>query len=100
MLYWYPQYPHEPEEFIYSSDQLQQGERYLSDIIEEIESSTRQVDFPKTSLLSPCRYCVYRSWCEREVAAGPLEELDTELASESDVEVDALEWEQIAEIQF
>jgi CRISPR/Cas system-associated exonuclease Cas4 (RecB family) len=100
MLYWYPHYPREPEEFIYSSDQLQQDERYLSDIIEQIESSARQAVFPKTSLLSSCRYCVYRSWCEREVTAGPLEELDTELASESDVEIDALDWEQIAEIQF
>jgi hypothetical protein len=98
MIYWYPHFPDQPQQFDYSRQQLQQDERFLSELIEQIKQAGRQNEFPLVDDQKPCRYCVYRSHCDRGVKAGPVETLPEEAREE--VDVLALEWDQIAEIQF
>jgi hypothetical protein len=45
-----------------------------------------------------CRFCVYRSLCERGTAAGSLDDVDYR-DFETEIEVD-LDFEQIAEIEY
>lgn len=98
MLYWYPEFPDEPELFAYSQARYQQDDTLLSDLIERIKSAAAQDDFPRVASDQPCRTCVYRSWCERGQTGGPLPEFETPETAALDL--DAWDWDQIAEIQF
>jgi CRISPR/Cas system-associated exonuclease Cas4 (RecB family) len=98
MLYWYPARPAEPERFEYSPELLQRDETYLSELIEQVQQAVQQKRFPLVEDQQACTYCVYRSFCGRGESGGPLVGLAEE-PSES-LDVLALDWEQIAEIQF
>jgi len=99
MVYWYPQYPDEPEIFKYNQKLLRRDERLLSDLIERVKHAAEHDDFPLVETQKPCMYCIYRSLCNRGVQAGTLL---PEWAEDKTGETDglALEWDQIAEIQF
>lgn len=96
MIYWYAQFPDEPDQFDYSPQHFQQDEQFLSQLVEQIKHS----DFPLVESHKPCHHCVYRSYCNRGENAGPLAELPPEAELETPLDVLALDWEQIAEIQF
>jgi hypothetical protein len=96
MVYWFANYPEEPERFVYSQAQMQADQEYLSALIEQIKSLGSQ-DFPLTSEEQNCLYCTYRSLCDRGVKAGNIEEVET-------LEIEDLEpslnIEQIGEVKF
>lgn len=98
MLYWYPQAPDQPEMFDYSLKQFERDAQFLSDLVERVKSAAQQDDFPLVEDRKPCTYCVYRSYCDRGDKAGPLLALEQEPLEALDVS--ALDWDQIAEIQF
>lgn len=98
MMYWYPQFPTEPEKFSYSQKSFKRDETALDRLIERVKAAARQGNFPLVADERPCVYCVYRSYCARDVAAGPL--LQQDEAVETSLDVLSLEWDQIAEIQF
>ena len=86
MLYWYPEFPAEPELFTYSQQLFQHDDLTLSDLVDRIEHAAERDDFPQTEETQRCRFCVYRSWCERGQAAGALPEaIDISLAVNGDV---------------
>ncbi|MDX1523855.1 MAG: PD-(D/E)XK nuclease family protein, partial [Anaerolineae bacterium] len=98
MMYWYPQTPTEPEVFDYSAADFEQDRQFLADTIARIAERAKQQHFPLVEDDKPCRYCVYRSFCDRGIQAGPL--LEQVEAEPEAVDLSALEWDQIAEIQF
>jgi len=98
MMYWYPHFPEQPEWFEYDSKLHNRNEQFLSELTERIKLAARQNDFPLVDDKKPCKYCVYRSLCDRGQQAGPLANLAEEM--EEDFDVLAPEWDQIAEIQF
>lgn len=98
MMYWYPETPEQPELFEYSAALGRRDEEYLSDLVERIKTAARNKDFPLVQDKQPCRYCIYRSYCDRGERAGPVEEL-AETPPDT-LDVSALDWDQIAEIQF
>jgi CRISPR/Cas system-associated exonuclease Cas4 (RecB family) len=98
MMYWYPQAPDQPERFDYNAKLLQRDEQFLSDLIEQIKSAAQQDHFPLVEDRQPCQHCVYRSYCDRGEHAGPLITLEDE--PQEILDVSALDWDQIAEIQF
>lgn len=69
MLYWFPNFPDEPEIIPYSSDLHQQNREYINTLVQEINGLTLN-NFPMTSDEKICRYCVYRSLCQRGINAG------------------------------
>jgi len=82
--------------FPYSSTQLGEDEALLSEIIAAID---RAEVFPLTDEERRCRFCSYRSLCDRG-GAGRLEDFDLDEYEEDDEEAFALEFDQIAEIEF
>ena len=64
----------------------------------EIES-LGETGFALTSDHKRCRYCTYRSYCDRGVQAGSMEEMETDLDDMYDVEI-TIDFEHIAEIEF
>ncbi len=73
MTYWFPSHPQSPVSFTYSPDQYEKDLQFLEKIINEIV--VREEDgFKKTNDFRRCKYCHYRSLCERGIEAGTLEE--------------------------
>ncbi|MEM7030160.1 MAG: PD-(D/E)XK nuclease family protein [Chloroflexota bacterium] len=93
MWYWFANDPQQPEIITYSQAQFDQDDHYLTNLISEI--ATAEI-FPLTPDQKACRYCVYRSYCDRGQAAGPLDEFEEDL----EMAELTLDWEQIAEIAY
>ncbi len=74
MLYWFAEFPQQPERFVYSEEQFADDAVFLEALLREIEARREEV-FPLTENKRLCRYCVYRSLCHENVQAGPLAEL-------------------------
>lgn len=79
--------------FDYSAEQLREDESRVRALIERVDGAQQ---FPLTDNESLCRFCTYRSLCERG-AAGPLDLLDEDDELEEDF---VLDFDQIAEIEF
>ncbi len=96
MVYWFAEQPDEPERFAYDRAQFEADEALLTDLIEEI--AARKV-FELTTDIQRCKFCTYRSLCDRGVRAGDFR--DVELDDEPDDIVRAdFDFDQIAEIEF
>ena len=88
LIYWYAE-DGSTIEFQSSAETLLADETLLASRINEIKTS---FDFPKTTEERRCRFCVYRSLCERGVLAGDLNELDDdELTSGISLDLDEIE---------
>jgi hypothetical protein len=96
MIYWFAETPNEPEIIRYSADQYAKDETYLKSLIAEINGLSPDA-FTLTSNVERCRFCTYRSLCDRGVEAGDVDELDTELEWAAEGEFD---FDQIAEVAF
>jgi len=81
MNYWFPAFPEKSFRFPYSNQIHQQNQERLSNFISEIVE-TCPGEFQKTDQVKRCKYCEYRSLCERGVSAGNIydekEALDVE----------------------
>jgi hypothetical protein len=74
MRYWYAQDPQKPREFVYSREQYNLDEQLLIELIHEIEAIESKT-FELTDDLRKCRYCLYRSLCDRGIQAGSINDL-------------------------
>lgn len=105
MVYWFANFPAQPERFSYTSDQYEEDRSYLSGLLREVDAQDEQT-FDLTPHVERCRFCVYRSLCQRGVQAGSIEQMEVDWTPDlereetgSDLDLD-LDFEQIAEIEF
>lgn len=96
MIYWFTNQPNDPEIIQYSLTQYHQDLLYLNELFAEIEQAT-EMGFSKTSFHSRCKYCRYRSFCERGEAASIL---DDETLQNWTEEINIEDIMQIGEIAF
>ena len=94
MIYWYADFPSEPTGFKYDANQFNRDWAVIEKVVNEISSVK---EFLLTEDEKMCRFCVYRSYCNRGVQAGPMDEAETEMESEAAFDVN---FEQIGEIEF
>lgn len=100
MVYWFADFPGQPERFTYSMEQYQADERYLLALIQTIEG-LEETGFPLTSDDRACRYCVYRSLCGRGVQAGSFRDQEDSVLEEGfEAQEFEIDFDQIAEIEF
>jgi CRISPR/Cas system-associated exonuclease Cas4 (RecB family) len=97
MVYWYAEHDGATRRFPYDRAQFQADEADLRGLVEEIEA---RADFPLTPDESRCRFCVYRSLCNRGVTAGPLAAWEAEAYEAVDLSDFQIDLDQIAEIVF
>jgi hypothetical protein len=74
MVYWVAGDPGEPVLLDYNGAQFSQDEGYLAGQVGEIREAFGAETWSLTSDESRCRFCEYRSLCDRGVVAGSLEE--------------------------
>lgn len=93
-VYWFAEDPARPEIFPYSAARHDENRTYLADLIAAIMAHDEEV-WPLTGDERHCRYCVYRSLCDRGTRAGPFAESDLD-AGEASFGFDLDEVEEIA----
>ena len=94
MIYWFADFPTEPARFAYTSTQFKRDWDLLLKLSDEI---TAAPSYPLTEDRQKCLYCTYRSYCERGIRAGTMEQAETEMEAEELFDVN---FEQIGEIAF
>lgn len=98
MIYWFAAEPQNPEHFLYSTDQYNLDHQFLTELVNEIEAASKSI-FPLTSDDRTCRFCKYRSLCERGISAGFMDEVGEEEIIEGERIMD-IDFEQISEIPY
>jgi len=73
MVYWFSEFPDQPVTFSYDDQRLNAAWRRISDLVEAIEGAA---EFPLTDDRRHCRFCTYRSLCDRGQRAGEEGEAD------------------------
>ena len=98
MIYWFPEFPNEPEVFNFSTTKSEQTEYFLNGMIEDI-AKRKKGDFQLTDDERKCKYCIYRSLCNRGLKAGDVARIDENngLESNNSAEID---FNEIEEIEF
>ncbi|HEX9091024.1 MAG TPA: PD-(D/E)XK nuclease family protein [Anaerolineales bacterium] len=99
MIYWFTNYPEQPERFSYSQKAYLEDSKYLADLISLINRKSEKI-FPLTPDVRRCLFCIYRSLCNRGVKPGELPHLeDWQEAEPSSGDV-SIDYDQINEIEF
>jgi CRISPR/Cas system-associated exonuclease Cas4 (RecB family) len=98
MVYWFADAPADPERFTYDAAHYQADEERLTELIEEI-ANLDDDGWYLTSQERHCRFCRYRSLCQRGMAAGRFDEAADDLEPGDDLDFD-LDFEQVAEIEY
>lgn len=98
MIYWFASEPQTQERFAYGRKQFDADEAFLLGLVQQIGQLGEEA-FTLTSDERGCRFCSYRSLCERGVQAGEAGPEDEVAEPEDSFEL-ALDLEQIGEISF
>ncbi len=97
LVYWFAGAPTDPEIFPYSSSLHEENRTYLNGLVSEILAYDHGA-WPLTANEFHCKYCVYRSLCNRGVQAG---QVDAAGFGTDEVDFDFdLDLEHIDEIAF
>jgi len=81
MIYWYPSFPEHPIKFGYDQITYVRQKSELESLISEIMQNEEE-EFSLTENISYCKFCQYRSFCNRGEKAGEF----TEEASDFSIE--------------
>jgi hypothetical protein len=95
--YWFPAEPDKPEVFAYTQEKYHQDLLFLTSLIQNI-LDTRAGYFLLTTEEKLCRYCEYRSLCDRGTTAGDWQEIDD--PDFTALPKNGLDFEQIGDIIF
>ncbi len=105
MIYWFANFPEQPESFPYDDQKYAADQNYLNDLLAQIlhksAATTSLSDslFPLTQDEKRCRFCAYRSLCDRGVQAGSVDLMESGEAEDTPTHI-TLDLEQIGEIEF
>jgi len=94
MIYWFADFPEEPARFPYTAAQFQRDWDVLLKLSAEVATAS---SYPLTEDRQKCLFCTYRSYCERGIQAGNVEQAEAEMEAEELFDVN---FEQIGEIAF
>lgn len=75
MTFWYPSFPDTPISFCFSQEQFDEDLIFVENLVEQIKDKPEE-SFTKTSQKRKCKFCRYRSLCERGITAGTASEED------------------------
>lgn len=97
MVYWFAEFPAQPEILPYNAPQYAADGAYLADLVGRIADHAESggEEWPLTPDNRHCRFCNYRSLCDRGVLPGPLAEFDADQALEISLAYDFEETEEI-----
>jgi hypothetical protein len=98
MNYWFAAFPDAMVSLPYNQSQFEADQTYLTGLITEIQDKDPQ-EFNKTNDINQCRFCVYRSHCDRGVEAGSWTEFEDFAVEPEDFDLE-IDFDDIAEIKY
>jgi len=98
MNYWFAANPSALVSLPYNEKSYHEDIAFFDEIIREI-LDRKEENFYRTTDLNKCRYCVYRSHCDRGIEAGDLESFESFNVDEEDFELE-LDFDEIQEVEF
>jgi hypothetical protein len=81
MIYWFPAFPEKSITLTFDQSWKETTRRQLSQLVQEISQMQSEI-FPLTSNIEKCKFCHFRSLCERGISAGKVDENDEEIESD------------------
>ena len=99
MNYWYAPHPQALVSLPYSQSAYEQDRDDLAGLIAEICAKEDPRGFTRTEETKHCRFCVYRSHCDRGVSGGDLDDWD-DFDQEPDEMGTAIDFDALPEIEF
>jgi hypothetical protein len=94
MIYWFAEFPTEPAVLPYDDQRYRRDWSAIEELAREISEAHT---FPLTQDTAHCRFCVYRSLCDRGGQAGNLRDSQADDPEGAPFELD---FEQIGEIEY
>ena len=85
MVYWLANFPTQPIRFPYNTSQSNRDWQHLDVMISRIDA---QEEFPMTADDNKCKYCPYRSYCDRGISAAKYDDEYEPLLEMSDITLD------------
>ena len=98
MVYWFADDPQDPVRLSYDQQQFEQDDRDLRAVVEQIDSLTED-EFVLTADTSQCRFCAFRSLCDRGVLPGSFDEFESGWEADEWTRAE-IDYDQIGEIAF
>jgi hypothetical protein len=98
MRYWYAEDPENPREIGYRQQQYIADTNFLCDMVHEVRSIQDEI-FPLTEDARKCRFCLYRSLCDRGVGPAKLNNIEADFENLADW-VDSGNLDQTPEMEF
>jgi len=98
MNYWFAPQPETLVSLPYTRNAYEKDVKFFTALIEEILIMAEE-DFLKTKDLDKCRYCVYRSHCDRGISAGDFDKFEG-FQIERDGFDEEIKFSEIQEIEF
>jgi CRISPR/Cas system-associated exonuclease Cas4 (RecB family) len=99
MIYWFTNYPEQPERFNYHDLEYISESEYLENLITAVSQKSEAV-FPLTPDIKLCQFCTYRSLCNRGIKPGELPEVEEMPEPDRSSDDVSLDYEQIGEIEY
>lgn len=98
LVYWFPEFPNDPEEMIFSQEDLIEIKPHIQELIDSIKN-TQIGSFALMENNKLCKFCTFRSLCNRGAKAGfqTIEENDPDDEESSAAIID---FNSIEEFQF
>ena len=104
LIYWFTNFPQQPERLPYDARQYADDEVALQAIVQEIarrdQAPRDQAPWTLTDEFRHCRYCTYRTLCERDEQASTIDAPEPEWEPEEDPEDWEVDMNQVGEIAF
>ena len=97
MLYWFAEFPAQPERFPYSAEQAEADGAFLQKLLDEIRARPPDA-FAKIDERKRCKFCAYRSLCWQDVQVGRWVDLGEE--EQAEVDVEELDLDAVAPIPY
>jgi CRISPR/Cas system-associated exonuclease Cas4 (RecB family) len=99
MVYWFAEHPAQPEILPYSSSQYSSDAAYLADLVARIAAHAERGEkvWHLTDDERRCRFCTYRSLCDRGVLPGSLADMDDDQVLDLNLDLD---FDEIEEIEY
>ena len=98
MIYWYPNFPSQPDEILYNQAQYLLDKAFIHATVNAILEMPSGM-FGLTPNLKACAFCNFRSLCSRGEKAGDMADMEDEDVVQPDLPAD-LDFNSLPEIQF
>lgn len=99
LIYWFTAEPEKTETFEHTATIHQQTKNGLISTVKIVEDCLEK-GFPLTTDMNRCKFCVFRSYCDRGISAGSLADLDHDIDTSSGDAPDMDDLMQSAEVEF